>query len=61
MKEKPTLLIEMIPMLQAELPDCCDRGCELDASVYITTDSGERKAWCTGHAHCEISVWMVGL
>lgn len=41
----PKLLIEMIPMLGTELPDCADRGCELDASVYITIDSGERKAW----------------
>jgi len=57
--EKNTMTIEMIPMLET-LPDCSDRGCELDASVYITTNGSERKAWCTGHAHCEIAVWMVG-
>jgi hypothetical protein len=55
----PTMKIEMLP-LGAMFP-CSDRACELDASVTISVDKGDKRPWCTGHAHCEISVWMVGL
>lgn len=58
-ERNPELTIEMLP-LGATFP-CSDRSCELDASVMIHEDGGEKKPWCTGHAHCEISVWMVGL
>lgn len=55
-----SMTIEIIELGQ-EFPNCSDRGCELDASVFIATNGEEKKPWCTGHTHCEISVWMVGL
>ncbi len=42
------------------IPNCSDPGCEADASVFIT-ENGERKPWCTGHAHVNVAMWMVGL
>jgi hypothetical protein len=51
--------IEMLAL--GDVRSCADRDCELDASVLIASNGGEKKPWCTGHAHCEIAVWMVGL
>lgn len=55
----PTMYIEMLAL--GDIRSCSDPGCELDASVVIASNQGEKKPWCTGHAHCEIAVWMVGL
>ena len=63
----PDPTIEAPPMLRIVMLElgtifpCSDRSCELDASVTIAVDRGDPRPWCTGHAHCEISVWMVGL
>jgi hypothetical protein len=55
----PIMSIQMLAL--GDVRSCADPTCELDASVLITTDHQIKKPWCTGHAHCEISVWMVGL
>lgn len=47
--------------LGQEFPQCSDPACELDGSVLIAENGKEPRAWCTGHAHCEISCFMVGL
>jgi len=67
------LTLEIIP-LGDEFPNCSDPGCDMDAAVYIFEDSsepkstsgnnsvsGKKRPWCTGHAHIEIAMFMVGL
>jgi hypothetical protein len=54
------LLLEFIELGQA-FPNCSDPACDLDASVMIVENDGKPKPWCTGHAHVEISMFMVGL
>jgi hypothetical protein len=53
------ITMEMIE-LEQEFPNCSDPSCELDASVYIV-ENGKRRPWCTGHAHIDLAMWMVGL
>jgi hypothetical protein len=54
------LTIEWIELGQ-EFPNCSDGACDLDASVYITNNGGEKKPWCTGHAHIEVACFMDGV
>jgi hypothetical protein len=55
-----TLQIEYIELGES-FPNCSDKACELDASVFITENNGAKKPWCTGHAHVEVACFMVGL
>jgi hypothetical protein len=57
-ESKNTIAMEMTEL--GEVFPCSDPSCELDASVFIT-EKDKRKPWCTGHAHIELAMWMVGL
>lgn len=57
-EHKKTIAMEMTEL--GEVFGCSDPGCELDASVFIS-ENGQKRPWCTGHAHIELAMWMVGL
>lgn len=55
------LLIDIIEFPNDLNRNCSDPSCDLDASVFTTENDGEKKPWCTGHAHVEVACFMVGL
>jgi hypothetical protein len=57
----PSLLIEYIELGRQNFPNCSDPSCDLDASVWLTEGKNAKKPWCTGHAHIEVAMFMVGL
>jgi hypothetical protein len=57
--KNPRLIMEFLD-LGANF-SCSDPNCELDASVTIQMTGYPAKPWCTGHAHIEIAMFMVGL
>jgi hypothetical protein len=54
------LVMEFIELGQT-FPNCSDPSCDLDAAVTIRENDNNPKPWCTGHAHVEVAMFMVGL